>query len=275
MFPLRPNSDHPHDALRQSPPPSPSASNVACPDTPGSTLSLPVVPLCTPALDVSPQLSAFLCTKCIDHLLTSLMPFPVPRPLYRDDPVGDQVPVLFQLYSSKLATTHSAQMLLLPVPDVTCPDTPRSTVSPHPHAPSPLLHPYDDPDNDAAHTLSFSYLATTTRPLPHPPPPHDDNDTTSRRYPSCHHHHHHHHHRHQDVPRATIVLPPPPPPPPSCHHYHRHDNDNDDDATWRRGAAPCATLVLPPPSCHHHHHHDDNDDDDVPVPPLVPPPPPP
>ena len=70
-----------------------------------------MVPLCTPTLDVSPQLSAFLCIKWVDHLLTSLMPFLVPRPLYRDDPVGDQVRMLFQLYSSKLATTHSAQTL--------------------------------------------------------------------------------------------------------------------------------------------------------------------
>ncbi|KAN0097095.1 hypothetical protein V8E55_001541 [Tylopilus felleus] len=163
-------------------------------------MSLPVMPLCTPALDVSPQLSAFLCTKCVDHLLTSLMPFPVPCPLYRDDPVGDQVPMLFQLYSSKLATTHSAKTLLLPVPDVTCPDTARSTVS---LPVKPLCIPTPDivPQfSTSTRTLSPpSPLRRCTHPLlllpcdndVPPPPPHDDNNATSRCCPSCHHRHHH------------------------------------------------------------------------------------
>ncbi|KAN0094560.1 hypothetical protein V8E55_002847 [Tylopilus felleus] len=88
------------------------ASNIARPDAPGSTVSLPVVPLCIPAPGVFPQLSTFLYTKRVDHLLTSLMPCPVPHPLYRNDPASDKVLALLQQFSSKLAATHSTQTLL-------------------------------------------------------------------------------------------------------------------------------------------------------------------
>jgi hypothetical protein len=48
------------------------ASSVVCLQVAGSTISVPVVPLCIPALDIFPQLSTFLYTKRVNHLLVSL-----------------------------------------------------------------------------------------------------------------------------------------------------------------------------------------------------------
>jgi hypothetical protein len=48
------------------------ASSVVRPQATGSTISVPVVPLCIPTPDVFPQLLTFLYTKRIDHLLVSL-----------------------------------------------------------------------------------------------------------------------------------------------------------------------------------------------------------
>ncbi|KIK98879.1 hypothetical protein PAXRUDRAFT_133258 [Paxillus rubicundulus Ve08.2h10] len=87
-------------------------SNVAHPETAGSSISVPVVPLCIPAPEVFPQLSTFLYTKRIDHLLASLLPSPVPQQLYRDDPTSDSVHNLLQQFASKLATTYSDKALL-------------------------------------------------------------------------------------------------------------------------------------------------------------------
>ncbi|KAF8452639.1 hypothetical protein L210DRAFT_3468701 [Boletus edulis BED1] len=86
-------------------------SNVTRPDAAGATISLPMVPLCIPAPDVFPQLSMFLYTKRIDHLLTSLLPCPVPHALYRDDPKSEAVLALLQRFSDGLATSHSAETL--------------------------------------------------------------------------------------------------------------------------------------------------------------------
>ncbi|KAG9308303.1 hypothetical protein JVU11DRAFT_9897 [Chiua virens] len=87
-------------------------SDVIRPSTTGSTVSVPVVPLCIPAPEVFPQLSTFLYTKRIDHLLASLLPCPVPQALYLDDPTNERVLSLLQQYASGLATTHNAQRLL-------------------------------------------------------------------------------------------------------------------------------------------------------------------
>lgn len=87
-------------------------SNVTRPGAPGSTVSLPMVPLCIPAPDVFPQLSSFLYTKRIDLLLASLLPCSVPHPLYRDDPTSERVLSLLQQFSSRLATTYGTQGLL-------------------------------------------------------------------------------------------------------------------------------------------------------------------
>ena len=87
-------------------------SNVTRPDAVGSTISLPMVPLCIPAPDVFSQLSTFLYTKRIDHLLASLMPCPVPHPIYRGDPTSERVRFLLQQFSNKLATNYDTQTLL-------------------------------------------------------------------------------------------------------------------------------------------------------------------
>ncbi|KAG1847263.1 hypothetical protein C8R48DRAFT_815144 [Suillus tomentosus] len=46
------------------PTPTPAIAECA-----GQEIKVPVVPLCIPAPEIFPQLSAFLYTKCIDHLL--------------------------------------------------------------------------------------------------------------------------------------------------------------------------------------------------------------
>ncbi|KAG2056667.1 hypothetical protein BDR06DRAFT_879849, partial [Suillus hirtellus] len=63
------------------PTPTPAITECA-----GQEIKVPVVPLCIPAPEIFPQLSAFLYTKHIDHLLGSLMPLPTPPQLYLDDP---------------------------------------------------------------------------------------------------------------------------------------------------------------------------------------------
>ncbi|KAF8432132.1 hypothetical protein L210DRAFT_3719000 [Boletus edulis BED1] len=88
-------------------------SNVTRPDAAGATISLPMVPLCIPAPDVFPQLSMFLYTKRIDHLLTSLLPCPIPHALYRDDPKNERVLALLQRFSDRLTTTYSTDTLLM------------------------------------------------------------------------------------------------------------------------------------------------------------------
>lgn len=86
-------------------------SNVVRPDTPGSVVSLPVVPLCIPAPDVFSHLSTFLYTKRIDHLLATLLPCPVPHALYLGDPKSERVLDLLQTFADRLATNHSTQTL--------------------------------------------------------------------------------------------------------------------------------------------------------------------
>jgi hypothetical protein len=62
------------------------ASQPALPECAGQEIQVPVVPLCIPAPEVFPQLSTFLYTKRIDHLLGSLLPCPSLPQLYLDDP---------------------------------------------------------------------------------------------------------------------------------------------------------------------------------------------
>ncbi|KAF9231723.1 hypothetical protein BU15DRAFT_55821, partial [Melanogaster broomeanus] len=91
--------------------PSLPTSNVAPPESAGSYIPVPVVPLCIPASEVFPQLSTFLYTKRIDHLLASLLPCPAPQPLYRDDPISESVLSLLQQFANKLATTYAQALL--------------------------------------------------------------------------------------------------------------------------------------------------------------------
>ncbi|KAG2361034.1 hypothetical protein BDR07DRAFT_1359416 [Suillus spraguei] len=76
----------------------------------GQEIKVPIVPLCIPSPEVFPQLSTFLYTKRIDHLLASLMPLPTPPPLYRDDPTT-VMPLLTQ-FAQKIADTCAVEALL-------------------------------------------------------------------------------------------------------------------------------------------------------------------
>jgi hypothetical protein len=81
------------------------------PECAGQEIKVPVVPLCIPAPEVFPQLSTFLYTKRIDHLLGTLLPCPSPPQLYRDDPAT--VMPLLEEFAQKLAQTYTAQALLM------------------------------------------------------------------------------------------------------------------------------------------------------------------
>lgn len=76
----------------------------------GQEIKVPIVPLCIPAPEVFPQLSTFLYTKRIDHLLGSLMPLPTPPQLYRDDPTT--VMPLLTRFAQKIADTYTVKALL-------------------------------------------------------------------------------------------------------------------------------------------------------------------
>lgn len=82
----------------------------------GQEIKVPVIPLCIPSPEVFPQLSTFLYTKRIDHLLASLMPLPTPPPLYRDDPTT-VMPLLTQ-FAQKIADTYTVKTLLLHIAKV-------------------------------------------------------------------------------------------------------------------------------------------------------------
>ncbi|EGO01235.1 hypothetical protein SERLA73DRAFT_167356 [Serpula lacrymans var. lacrymans S7.3] len=86
-------------------------SNPSAPDVPGSSISVPVVPLCIPAPETFPHLSAFLYTKRVDHLLSSLLPCPAPPSLYREEPMESGNPELVQ-FATKLSSMYTAQALL-------------------------------------------------------------------------------------------------------------------------------------------------------------------
>ncbi|KAG2051820.1 hypothetical protein BDR06DRAFT_983416 [Suillus hirtellus] len=71
----------------------------------GQEIKVSVVPLCIPAPEIFPQLSAFLYMKHIDHLLGSLMPLPTLPQLYLDDPTT-VMPLLTQ-FTQKIADTYT------------------------------------------------------------------------------------------------------------------------------------------------------------------------
>ncbi|KAG2049710.1 hypothetical protein BDR06DRAFT_893395 [Suillus hirtellus] len=87
------------------PTPTPAIAECA-----GQEIKVPVVPLCIPAPEVFPQLSTFLYTKRIDHLLGSLMPLPTPAQLYLDDPTT--VMPLLRQFAQKIADTFTVSALL-------------------------------------------------------------------------------------------------------------------------------------------------------------------
>ncbi|KAG1897723.1 uncharacterized protein F5891DRAFT_1129842 [Suillus fuscotomentosus] len=69
----------------------------------GQEIKVPVVPLCIPAPEIFPQLSAFLYMKCIDHLLGSLMPLPTPPQLYLDDPTTRHITKVHSTWRNTIA----------------------------------------------------------------------------------------------------------------------------------------------------------------------------
>ncbi|KAG2103379.1 uncharacterized protein F5147DRAFT_746682 [Suillus discolor] len=102
------------------PTPAPAIAECA-----GQEIKVPVVPLCIPAPEVFPQLSTFLYTKRIDHLLGSLMPLPTPPQLYLDDPTT--VMPLLRQFAQKIADTYTVSALLRHITKVHC--TWRNTVA--------------------------------------------------------------------------------------------------------------------------------------------------
>ena len=88
------------------------SSTPAMPKLAGESISIPVVPLCIPAPEVFPQLSTFLYTKCIDHLLATLLPQPAFVSLYTEDPTSESVHTQPQQFATKLAALVPAHVLL-------------------------------------------------------------------------------------------------------------------------------------------------------------------
>ena len=88
------------------------SSAPATPKSAGESISIPVVPLCNPAPEVFPQLSTFLYTKCIDHLLATLLPQPAPASLYTEDPTSKSMHTQLQQLMTKLSVLTPAHVLL-------------------------------------------------------------------------------------------------------------------------------------------------------------------
>ncbi|KAL4067411.1 hypothetical protein V8B97DRAFT_1975863 [Scleroderma yunnanense] len=82
------------------------------PESAGESISIPVVPLCIPAPEVFPQLSTFLYTKRIDHLLATLLSQPAPSALFTEDPTSDNMRTQLQQFANKLAAAAPAHILL-------------------------------------------------------------------------------------------------------------------------------------------------------------------
>ncbi|KAH7928837.1 hypothetical protein BV22DRAFT_1003883 [Leucogyrophana mollusca] len=87
----------------------PPYAPTSVPDAPGSSISIPVVPLCIPSPDTFSRLSNFLYTKRVDHLLASLLPCPPPASLCSPSLNSSEAA---QSFSAKLAATYTAQALL-------------------------------------------------------------------------------------------------------------------------------------------------------------------
>ena len=82
------------------------------PKSAGESILIPIVPLCIPAPEVFPQLSTFLYTKRIDHLLATLLPQPAPASLYTEDPTSESVRTQLQQLMTKLSALIPAHVLL-------------------------------------------------------------------------------------------------------------------------------------------------------------------
>ena len=88
------------------------SSTPAMPKLAGESILIPIVPLCIPAPEVFPQLSTFLYTKRINHLLATLPPQPAPTSLYTEDPMSESVRTQLQQFTTKLAALAPAHVLL-------------------------------------------------------------------------------------------------------------------------------------------------------------------
>lgn len=88
------------------------SSAPAVPTSGGESILIPVVPLCIPAPEVFPQLSTFLYTKRVDHLLATLLPLPAPAALYTEDPTNENVRTQLQQFATKLVAIAPAHVLL-------------------------------------------------------------------------------------------------------------------------------------------------------------------
>jgi hypothetical protein len=75
------------------------------PDSPGSTITLPVIPLCLPSPDTFAQLSGYLYTRRSTALLTSLLPCPPPL----DTPLDSKT---IPEFSHKLAITYTTHAMM-------------------------------------------------------------------------------------------------------------------------------------------------------------------
>ena len=64
------------------------------------------------APEVFPQLSTFLYTKLIDHLLATLLPQPAFASLYTEDPTSESVHTQLQQFATKLTALPPAHVLL-------------------------------------------------------------------------------------------------------------------------------------------------------------------
>ena len=84
----------------------------ATPKSAGKSILIPVVPLCIPAPEVFSQLSTFLYTKRIDHLLATLLPQPAFPSIYTEVPTSKSVHTQLQQFATKLSVLAPAHVLL-------------------------------------------------------------------------------------------------------------------------------------------------------------------
>jgi len=75
-------------------------------------LSVPPSLCSAPVHSLAKCLPKVLCTKCLYHLLTSLVSSPVSHPIYRNDLASEISLALLQQYSSRFTTTQGVQALL-------------------------------------------------------------------------------------------------------------------------------------------------------------------
>ncbi|KAI0059984.1 hypothetical protein BV25DRAFT_1808084 [Artomyces pyxidatus] len=93
--------------------PSLPDSHPIIPETPGSSITVPVVPLCIPSPQTYPHLSAYLYIKRADILLSQLLPCPPPPAVATppDDSESAQKDAIMT-FAGKLAATYTPHALL-------------------------------------------------------------------------------------------------------------------------------------------------------------------